>query len=121
MSYQFDRKGEISIPAANISENDVTLSALEAGADDILSDSNEHVILTAANELGSTANALRTSGLNIISEKLVSIPQTSCVVSDLSTARQVFKLDDLLDDYADTLNFITNFDVADPILDQLAS
>jgi len=121
VSYQFDRKGEISIPAANISENDVTLSALEAGADDILSDSNEHVILTAANELGSTANALRTSGLNIISKKLVSIPQTSCVVSDLSTARQVFKLDDLLDDYADTLNFITNFDIADPILDQLAS
>ncbi|MDH4445017.1 MAG: YebC/PmpR family DNA-binding transcriptional regulator [Akkermansiaceae bacterium] len=81
----------------------------------------DNIDRVAANELGSTANALRTSGLNIISEKLVSIPQTSCVVSDLSTARQVLKLDDLLDDYADTLNFMTNFDVADPILDQLAS
>ena len=121
VSYQFDRKGEIRIPAADISEDDVTLSAIEAGADDVLSDSDEHIILTAANELGSTANALRASGLNIISEKLVSIAQTPCVVSDLSTARQVLKLYDLLDDYADTLNVFTNFEVADPILDQLAS
>jgi len=75
----------------------------------------------AANELSSTANALGTSGLKIISEKLFSIPQDPCVVNDLKTARQVFNLDDLLDDDADTINVLTNFEVADPILDQLAS
>ena len=79
------------------------------------------ILSWAANELGAVANSLRNTGLKVVSEKLVSIPQTPCVVSDLAIARQVLKLHDLLDDYPDTLNVFTNFEVADEILDQLAS
>ncbi|MEO0017082.1 MAG: hypothetical protein RLZZ522_365 [Verrucomicrobiota bacterium] len=121
VSYQFDRKGEIRIPAADIPEQEIIEAAIEAGADDVLSDPDEHLILTAANELGTVANTLRQHGLTPVSEKLVSIPQTLSVVSDLTIARQVLKLHDLLDDYPETLNVFTNFEVADEILDQLAS
>lgn len=121
VSYQFDRKGEIRVSAAGLADEAVMDAAIEAGADDVHSDADEHLILTAANELGTVANALRGNGMTLVSEKLVSIPQTPCVVSDLATARQVLKLHDLLDDYPDTLNVFTNFEVADEILDQLAS
>lgn len=56
-----------------------------------------------------------------VSEKLVSIPQTRSVVADPAIARKISPLHDLLDDYYDTLNVFTNFDVADKVLDQLAS
>jgi len=92
-----------------------------AGTPFIIEMATDNLTGVAANELSSTANALGTSGLKIISEKLVSIHQDPCVVNDLKTARQVFNLDDLLDDDADTINVLTNFEVADPILDQLAS
>ena len=121
VSYQFDRKGEIRISASELPDEKIMDAAIEAGADDVHSDGEEHLILTAANELGTVANALRGTGLTLLSEKLVSIPQTPCVVSDPATARQVLKLHDLLDDYPDTLNVFTNFEVADEILDQLAS
>ncbi|MES2437601.1 MAG: YebC/PmpR family DNA-binding transcriptional regulator [Verrucomicrobiota bacterium] len=121
VSYQFDRRGEIRISATDLPEDKIMDAAIEAGADDVHSDSDEHIILTAANELGTVANALRGAGLNLVSEKLVSIPQNPSVVSDLTIARQVLKLHDLLDDYPDTLNVFTNFEVADEILDQLAS
>ena len=121
VSYQFDRKGEIRINAAEIPEDKIMDTAIEAGADDVQSDSDEHLILTAANELGTVANLLRGAGLNLASEKLISIPQNPSVISDLTIARQVLKLHDLLDDYPDTLNVFTNFEVADEILDQLAS
>lgn len=121
VSYQFDRRGEIRISAAELPDEKIMDAAIEAGADDVHSDTDEHLIHTAANELGTVANALRGSGMTLISEKLVSIPQTPCVVSDLATARQILKLHDLLDDYPDTLNVFTNFEVADEILDQLAS
>ncbi len=121
VSYQFDRKGEIRISAAEIPEDKIMDAAIEAGADDVQSDSDEHLILTAANELGTVANLLRGAGLNLASEKLISIPQNPSVISDLTIARQVLKLHDLLDDYPDTLNVFTNFEVADEILDQLAS
>lgn len=71
-------------------------AAIEAGADDVHSDSEEHLILTAA-------NTLRNAGLKPVSEKLAAIPQTPCFVSDLTIARQVLQLHDLLDDYPDTL------------------
>ena len=121
VSFQFDRKGEIRIPASDISEDEITRMAIEAGADDVQSDADEHLVLTAANELGTVANVLRKSGLKRLSERRVSIPQSPCLVSDLTTARQVLKLYDLLEDYPDTLNIFTNFEVADEILDQLAS
>ena len=119
VSYQFDRRGEIRVPAAGLAESAVFDAAIEAGADDVQIDDDEHVIVTAANELGTVANELRALGLEPVSEKLVSIPQTPAVVEDAAIARQVLKLHDLLDDYPDTLNVFTNFEVADEILDQL--
>lgn len=121
VSYQFDRKGEIRIPAAGLPEEKMMEAAIEAGADDVHGDVDEHVVFTAPNELGTVAKALRESGFQLVSEKMISICPTPSVVSDLEVARQVLKLHDQLDDYPDTVNVFTNFEVADEILDQLAS
>lgn len=119
--YQFDRRGEIRISTSDLPMEKIMDAAIEAGADDVQSDDDEHVILTAANELGTVANLLRATGLSLTSEKLISIPQTPCVIEDIVIARQILKLHDQLDDYPDTVNVFTNFEVADPILDLLAS
>ncbi len=119
VSYQFDRKGEIRIPAAAIAEDPLMEMAIEAGASDIQSEDDEHLIYTAPNELGTVANALRAAGLTLTSEKLVAISQNPCVVTDLAMARQILKLHDQLDDYPDTMNIFTNFEVSDEILAQL--
>jgi YebC/PmpR family DNA-binding regulatory protein len=121
VSYQFDRKGEIRLSAINLAEDHLMEAAIEAGADDVLCDPDEHLILTAPNELGTVANALRHAGFRLASEKLVSVPQIPSIVSELGIARQVIKLYDLLDDYPDTLNVFTNFEVADELLIQLDS
>lgn len=119
VSYQFERKGEIRIPATAIDEERLMEVAIEAGADDVQSDDDEHLIHTAPNELGTVANALRAAGLTPTSEKLVSISQNPSVVTDPVIARQILKLHDQLDDYADTLNVFTNFEVSDEVLAQL--
>ena len=119
VSYQFDRKGEIRLAAADLPADHIIEAAIEAGADDVQSDSDEHLVLTSPNELGTVANALRQAGFQPASEKMVSVPQIPSVVSDLAIARQVIKLYELLDDYPDTLNVFTNFEVADELLDQL--
>ena len=119
VSYQFERKGEIRIPAAAIDEERLMEIAIEAGADNVQSDAEEHLIHTAPNELGTVANVLRAATIPISSEKLVSISQNPSMVTDLVIARQILKLHDQLDDYPDTVNVFTNFEVADEILDQL--
>jgi YebC/PmpR family DNA-binding regulatory protein len=119
VAYQFDRKGELRFPAEALLEEAILSAAIEAGADDVLSDETEHIVYTAPNELGAIANTLRGSGYKPVSEKLVSIAQNPTVVGDLETAKQVLKLYGLLDDYDDTLNVFTNFEVADDLIEQL--
>lgn len=119
VAYQFDRKGEIVLPAAAGSEEAILEAAILAGADDVQSDESEHTIYTQPTVLGNVAQELRAQGLSIQSEKFTSIPQTPVVVDDINTARQVLKLYDLLDAYDDTLNVFTNFEVSDSVLEQL--
>jgi YebC/PmpR family DNA-binding regulatory protein len=119
VSYQFDRIGEIRISAGALDEETLMETAIEAGASDVQLDREEHIILTAPNELGSVTKALRASGLPITSEKMVSIAQNPEIVTDPMIARQILKLYDHLDEYPDTVNVFTNFEVADEILDEL--
>jgi YebC/PmpR family DNA-binding regulatory protein len=121
VSYQFDRKGEIRIAASAIDEDRLMETAIDCGADDVQSDDDEHIVFTAPNELGTVANTLRAAGLPLVSEKLVSISQIPSVISDADIARQILKLHDQLDDYPDTVNVFTNFEVADDILEQLGA
>lgn len=116
VAYQFDRKGEIRIAAEGIDSERMMDAAILAGADDVLSDESEHVVLTSPTELAAVAAGLRAEGFAIGSEKLVSVAQNPGVVSDPEIARQVMKLYDLLDGYDDTLNVFTNFEVADEVL-----
>lgn len=119
VSYQFDRKGEIRIEAPGIGEDEMMEAAILAGADDVKSDEAEHVVYTAPTSLAAVAAALRESGLAVVSEKLVSVPQNPAVVSDPEIAKQVLKLYERLDEYDDTVNVFTNFEVADEILEIL--
>jgi len=129
VAYQFDRSGEIRIPADGLSEERLMEVAIETGAADARpcepgesEDGGDpaHILLTAPNELGTVANRLRDAGIRVLGEKLVFIPQNPTVIDDLDTARRILKLHDLLDDYADTVNVFTNFEVADELLPGLA-
>jgi YebC/PmpR family DNA-binding regulatory protein len=119
VAYQFDRKGEIRVPAAGIDDETMLEAAILAGADDVQRDDAEHVVYTSPTSLAAVAAGLRETGHAISSEKLVSVPQNPSVVADPEIARQVMKLYDLLDGYDDTLNVFTNFEVADEVLEAL--
>jgi YebC/PmpR family DNA-binding regulatory protein len=119
VAFQFDRKGEILVPVNQIEAERLLDVAIEAGADDAFSDETQHTLLTAPTALAAAAQCLRAAGISVISEKLVFVPRAQSVVSDLQIARQVLKLHDQLDEYPDTLNVFTNFEVDDALLDQL--
>lgn len=119
VSYQFDRKGEIRLSAEGLSEDAMMDAAILAGADEVISDQEEHMVLTAATALGSVSSALREAGYKLISEKLVSLPQTPAMIDDEEQARQVLKLYERLDELGDTMNVFTNFELSDEILERL--
>jgi len=121
VAYQFDRKGEIRIAAEGRGEDAVMEVAILGGADDVMLDESEWVVLTPPVELFAVSAALREAGMEPVSQKLVSLPQNTTVIEDPAQARQLMKLYDQLDDLGDTLNVFTNFEFADEVLAALDS
>ena len=80
----------------------------------------EHVVLTSPDQLFNVGTALREKELEIKSQQLVFLPQTAIAVTETSVASQVLRLYEALDDYEDTLNVYSNFDIPDEILEATA-
>jgi transcriptional/translational regulatory protein YebC/TACO1 len=93
--------------------------ALEAGAEDVQDDGDDWVIYTTTDQLFQVVGALREKGINTTSQKLIYQPNATITLTEIETARAVIKIYDLLDDYDDTQNVHTNFEIADEIADAL--
>jgi len=122
VAYLFQRKGEIRVPGAEASEEEMLEKALEAGADDVEwdEDEREHVVRSAPEDLMKVAQRLRDEGgVAARSQELVYLPDTTITIEDPSLATQVLRLYEALDDYDDTLNVFSNFEIAEGILDQV--
>ena len=121
VAHGFSPKGEIRIPADAADEEHILEHALEAGAEDVSLDEDEHVIISAPEELNTVATELRERELPITSQGLVQVPQNTIELTETSIANQVLRLYEALDDYDDTLNVFANFDIPDDVMEQLSA
>lgn len=102
--FMFERKGQIVIEAEGLNEDTVMEDALEAGADDILSDGDVFQIFTDPNEVGKVAETLSEKGYTFLSAEAVYLPSTTTVLSDPESVEKMEKLLDMLDDNDDVQN-----------------
>jgi len=116
VAYLFKRKGQITVPRANVEDDKLLEIALEAGAEDVLSDDEHHIVSTAHDQLYSVAEAIKAAGLAADSQKLTYVAGTSVVLTDEHTASQVLKLCDALEDNDDVQHVHANFDIPEDLL-----
>ncbi len=119
VSYLFERKGVIEVPASSITEEDLLEKAIEAGADDVQSGSEVHLVYTAPEDLYSVKEALEKLGVNVEKAQVTWIPTSTVAVNDPETAKKVLKLIDALDDLEDVQQVISNFEIPDEILQKV--
>jgi YebC/PmpR family DNA-binding regulatory protein len=120
VSFMFDRKGEISYPASAGDADRIMEAAIEAGAEDVDSGDEGHLIYCADTDLAEVAGALESTLGEAESAKLVWRPQATSPL-DEDAARTVLKLIDALEDDDDVQNVTANFDVSDAVMEELAS
>lgn len=118
VAWQFSRKGVIHVPR-ELSEDEVTLAALDAGAEDIVDLGDAWEILTEPTELASVREALEGIGYEIRSAELSLIPSTTVPLTSEAEVRKVLKLVDALEDSDDVQNVVANFDIPDEILEAI--
>ncbi len=116
----FDRMGRIIYPAAVADAEAMLEAAVEAGAEDVESDADYHVIWCAPGDLSEAAQALETRLGEAESTKLVWRPQNLTPV-DGDTAETLMKLISALEDDDDVQSVTANLDVSDEVMERLAS
>jgi YebC/PmpR family DNA-binding regulatory protein len=119
VAYLFDRKGEVRIPLSSVSEDDLLEIVLEAGAEDVFADEDDHVVITPHDQLASVAELVRNKDLEVTSQQLVYVPQTTVRVDDHSEATKILRLFQALEDYDDTVNVSSNFDIPEEVFDTI--
>ncbi|CUH40252.1 putative transcriptional regulatory protein [Jannaschia seosinensis] len=118
VGFMFDRKGQIVYPAAVGDEDTVMMAAIEAGAEDVESDAETHVIWCADTDLAAVSGALEASLGEAESTKLVWRPQTTTEL-DLEGMQQLMKLIEALEDDDDVQNVTANFEASDEVMAQI--
>ena len=118
VAFMFDRMGRIVYPASVGDGDSVLLAAIDAGAEDVESTDEEHVIWCADTDLNAVSTALEGALGEADSTKLVWKPQTTTEL-DLDGARSLLKLIDALEDDDDVQNVTANFEISDEVMAEL--
>jgi YebC/PmpR family DNA-binding regulatory protein len=120
VSFQFEHVGEIAYPAGTASADDMLEAAIEAGASDVISDADGHVVISAPEDFNSVRDALESRFGPAESARLAWRPLNSAVI-DEETATSLFKLIETLEDSDDVQNVYANFEVGDDVLARLSA
>ncbi|MET7418375.1 YebC/PmpR family DNA-binding transcriptional regulator [Dactylosporangium sp. NPDC005555] len=116
VSYMFSRKGVIIVPkAGELTEDDLLLAVLDAGAEEVNDLGEAFEIISEATDLVAVRTALQDAGIDYESADSSFVPSVT-VALDEEGARKVFKLIDALDDCDDVQNVFANFDVSDEVM-----
>ncbi|ETX29262.1 YebC/PmpR family DNA-binding transcriptional regulator [Roseivivax isoporae] len=118
VAFMFERKGEIVYPATAGSADDVMMAAIEAGAEDVESSDEGHVIWCADSDLNEVSSALEEALGESESTKLVWRPSTTTEL-DLDGMQSLMKLVEALEDDDDVQRVTTNFEASDEVMAQL--
>ena len=120
VAFSFDRVGEIVYPATAGDAEAILEAAIEAGADDVQSDDQNHTILCAFEDLNAVSSALQEALGEAESVKPLWKPQ-NLVPVDEEKASTLMKLIGTLDDDDDVQNVYANFDIDEETLSKLTA
>jgi YebC/PmpR family DNA-binding regulatory protein len=116
VGYLFEQKGLIVVSG---DEDDVMLTALEAGAEDVR-DAGEGSweVITAAGDMRGVRDALSAGGFEVESADVTQLPSNLVPVEE-GNAKKVLRLIDALDDLDDVQSVFSNYDIEDSVMENV--
>jgi len=118
VGFMFERKGEVAYPTDAGDADTIFEAAIEAGAEDVESSDDGHIIWCEDTDLNDVSSALETALGESASTKLIWQPTTTTEM-DLDGMQKLMKLIDALEDDDDVQRVTTNFEASDEVMEQL--
>ena len=108
VSFMFKRKGVIAVSKSDIEEDDLMMYALDAGAEDILTEDEEiFEVLTVPGELQAVRASLEAAGVKILSAEVDMIPDVEATPTEEQQVT-LLKMIDKLEEHDDVQNVYHN-------------
>ena len=120
VSWQFNKKGFITIDTSAISEDDLFMIVTEAGADDMELNENVYEITVPVENFETVRKALDDANINTNVCELTMIPSSTVKLENEKEAAALLRLIDALEDLDDVQNVYANFDISQELLEKLA-
>ncbi len=110
VAWMFDSRGQLYMDATRYAEEEVFDAALEAGAEDIATEGDQHIITTEPTLLNTVREALESKGFSVVSAGVELIPQNTVTVEG-KDAERLLRLADALEEHDDVSKVFSNFDI----------
>jgi len=120
VSFMFDHVGVVEFDTKVADADTMLEAAIEAGADDVVSNENGHEVYTAADSLREVAKALETKFGEPRKAALTWRPQNTIAVDD-EQGEKLFKLIETLNEHDDVQNVYSNFEVSEALMQKLGA
>ena len=112
VGFMFDERGVLVVEREPGSDEDeMMMTALDAGAEDVKVEEDVYEILTAPNDFSAVRENLEKQGFTFLSAEVQKIPQNTVEVTDPDTILKIQKMLDLLEENDDVQNVFHNADL----------
>jgi YebC/PmpR family DNA-binding regulatory protein len=118
VNYLFTRKGVVSLPKNGLSEDDLLMAVLDAGAEEVKDGGENWIVYSEAADLQAIRDALNEAGIEYETDEAEFVPSME-VELDVDGARKFVRLVDALEDLDDVQNVYTNAGMSDEVMAEL--
>ncbi len=120
VAWQFEPRGLLTVPRAGVDVDEVALAAIDAGAEDVDTESDDHVeVYTTPGDLEPVRRQLEGAGYHVDSAETTMVPKQT-VELDSHRARQNLRLIELLEDLDDVQRVTANFEIPEDVFAEVA-
>jgi len=120
VSFMFDHVGVVEYETNKADADTMLEAAIEAGADDVISNEDGHQIFTATDSLAEVSKALEAKFGEPRKSAMMWKPQNTIAVDD-EAGEKILKLMDALDDSEDVQNVYANFEISDALMQRMSA
>jgi YebC/PmpR family DNA-binding regulatory protein len=120
VSWMFTKKGYILVEKSKTDEDSLMAVVLESGAEDMRNDPKEdaYEIISSPEDMVKIKEALESSGIPVSLAEITMLP-TTYITLDETSAGQMLRLVEVLEDNDDIQNVYTNIDIPEEVVSKV--
>jgi len=118
VAWIFEMKGRITFNSESVTEDQLFDIAIDAGAEDVIEEDNDLIVITSIDNFENVKTVLKDSGLEYDEAEVTMVPQSNVKI-DGKEAERMIRLMEALEDSDDVQNVYANFDISEELLEAL--